>query len=124
MRLWLVDPKMMCRKHLLGEHVECHMFVGTINKGVSVNGYVRLNLLEIEQLRSRHDELAIEIERRGYKHKTPLGEFSMQGISTQKINRHSALSNLLKRCANCRENLEKIILENQTTYLQNKTFPL
>ena len=45
MRMWMVDPKIMCRKHLLGEHVEHHMFVGTINKRISIVGYLRDNLL-------------------------------------------------------------------------------
>ena len=25
MRMWMVNPKMMCNKHLLGEHVELHL---------------------------------------------------------------------------------------------------
>lgn len=36
MRMWMVPPELMCRQHLLGEHVELHMFVGAINKGTSV----------------------------------------------------------------------------------------
>ena len=36
MRMWMIDPKLLCRKHLLGEHLEIHMFVGTINKGINV----------------------------------------------------------------------------------------
>ena len=36
MRMWNVDPKLMCNKHLLGEHVEMHMFFGTIQKGISM----------------------------------------------------------------------------------------
>lgn len=31
MRMWMVDPKIMCRKHLLGEHLELHMLAGCIN---------------------------------------------------------------------------------------------
>ena len=26
MRMWMVNPRIMCRQHLLGEHVEIHMF--------------------------------------------------------------------------------------------------
>lgn len=33
MRMWLVPPSHMCRKHLLGEHVELHMLLGTLKKG-------------------------------------------------------------------------------------------
>jgi hypothetical protein len=30
MRMWMVPPKVMCRKHLLGEHVEIHMLAGSL----------------------------------------------------------------------------------------------
>ena len=32
MRMWLVPPQLMCDQHLLGEHLEMHMFIGTIRK--------------------------------------------------------------------------------------------
>ena len=32
MRQWMVDPRLLCRKHLLGEHVENHMFIGTLKR--------------------------------------------------------------------------------------------
>ncbi len=50
MRQWLCDPKILCNKHLLGEHVEHHMFVGTLKAKKNVDGYVRNNLLEISSL--------------------------------------------------------------------------
>jgi len=28
MRMWMLNPKALCRKHLMGEHVEIHMLVG------------------------------------------------------------------------------------------------
>ena len=77
MRLWLVDPKLLCRKHLLGEHVECHMFVGALNKGKSVKGFLRNGLFHGPALKNRHEELAAEIERRGYNHKSPLADLNI-----------------------------------------------
>lgn len=38
MRMWMVDPATMCDRHLLGEHAEIHMAIGTIAKGRSVAG--------------------------------------------------------------------------------------
>jgi len=89
MRLWLVNPKIMCRKHLLGEHLECHMFVGTLNKGISVEGYVSKGLLETSKLKERHDALAYEIISRGYKHNSPLKEFKDIGVG--EINKENSL---------------------------------
>lgn len=38
MRMWNINPRYMCRKHLLGEHVETHMLVGSLRKEKSVQG--------------------------------------------------------------------------------------
>jgi hypothetical protein len=50
----MVNPKIMCRQHLLGEHVEIHMFIGTLNRKKSVKGYLEKGLLEIHNLYARH----------------------------------------------------------------------
>lgn len=72
MRMWMVNPKKMCRKHLLGEHVELHMFVGTIKKGISIQGYIDNGLVNPRMIKKRHKELVKEMERRGYNHNSPL----------------------------------------------------
>ena len=108
MRLWMVDPRFMCRKHLLGEHVECHMFVGSILKGTSMNGYLADGFLEIESLRSRHEELAAELVRRNYNHASPLPDFSVERFSvhqlTIRIDRRKSLALLHDRCLGCATN--------------------
>lgn len=80
MRMWLVNPKLLCKKHLLGEHVECHMFVGTINKNKCLSGYFNNKLLCVEKLKERHEELANELISRGYKHNSILPEFEIKDI--------------------------------------------
>lgn len=65
MRMWMVNPEMLCRKHLLGEHLECHMFVGTILAGKSLKGYVDNGLVEVDSLVQRHNDLAVEMSKRG-----------------------------------------------------------
>ena len=40
----MVDPKFLCQKHLCGEHLECHMFLGTLKKNKKVDGYLKNNL--------------------------------------------------------------------------------
>lgn len=104
MRQWMVDPKIMCRQHLLGEHVEHHMFVGTINKGISIAGYLRDNLLEPESLHDRHVELVVEMERRGYNHKSPMPDDITVKLEEAfvKIDRVASLKELLRRCPECR----------------------
>jgi len=106
MRLWLVDPSIMCRQHLLGEHVECHMFVGTINKGIKVEGYLKDNLLQINKLKSRHEELVHEMKKRGYNHKSPLPVLEIGYNDTTEIDQKRSLEELLRRCPRCRKRYE------------------
>ncbi len=101
MRMWNVNPKWMCRQHLLGEHLECHMFVSCLNKGMSLEGYAKSNKLEVTSLRSRHDALVAEMSARGYCHFTPLPEFSEFELGH--INSEMAWLELSRRCEACRE---------------------
>lgn len=110
MRQWMVDPKIMCRKHLLGEHVEHHMFVGTINKGLSMTGYLEGNLLEILSLHERHAELVKEMGARGYNHRSGLPGVRYAGSwedVNKKIDRPASLKELLRRCPECRARYEE-----------------
>ena len=94
----MVDPQTMCRKHLLGEHVECHMFNSTINKGISIGGYLDKGLLEIHNLQKRHDELVKEMQRRGYQHKSPLVFYT--AAKEGKIDADANCVELCRRCGN------------------------
>ena len=33
--MWMVDPRFMCRAHILGEHRECHALIGTILQSIN-----------------------------------------------------------------------------------------
>ncbi len=106
MRMWMVDPKLMCRKHLLGEHVEIHMFVSTILSGKSIKGYIKNNLIEPSKILERHEELVEEMKRRGYKHNSPLNDNVMEQIKNKLsesdyntiIDKESSLLELKSRC--------------------------
>lgn len=110
MRMWMIDPRILCRKHLLGEHVETHMFAGTLNAGKDMSGYVRNNLLEVLSLRERHDALAAEMTRRGMKHKSPLRPYTCRQMTPKqrayKVDQHASLEDLLGRCPQCRKRAE------------------
>jgi len=70
----MVNPRIMCRQHLLGEHAEIHMFIGVISRGKSVKGYLEKGFLEVHNLYSRHEELVEEMKRRGYHHSSDVEE--------------------------------------------------
>jgi hypothetical protein len=102
MRMWMVNPRIMCRQHLLGEHAEIHMFIGTLNRKKSVKGYLQKGLLEVHNLHSRHNELVEEMKRRGYRHHSEVEEkwktANMRGF----IDRKQSLEELINRCSKCK----------------------
>ena len=100
----MLPPSIMCRKHLLGEHVEMHMLVGTLQKGISVQGYIDNQLVELEHIRARHDELVEEMIKRGYNHKSPLPDYPE--VSGGVVDREENLRDLANRCPDCRERIE------------------
>lgn len=110
MRMWLVSAESLCRRHLLGEHVEIHMFLGAMQKGVSMVGYVANNLLEPLALYHRHQDLAVEMRKRGYHHESPLDEDFVNkiidslpmSIKMATVDRASARKDLHDRCPDCR----------------------
>lgn len=99
--MWNINPEKMCRKHLLGEHVELHMFVGSMNKGRSLKGHLDKGQLEIHNIRRRHIELVKEMQARGYKHKSKLPKFKSRKAGT--IDSIKNYEELIKRCKECRE---------------------
>lgn len=109
MRMWMVPPEVLCNQHLFGEHVECHMFVGTLNKSKDVSGYIKNNLLEIPSLRSRHNALAAEILARKFSHRSNLPEITTIDKYVEhfafRVDRKASMKNLLSRCKKCRDRL-------------------
>ena len=99
----MVDPKIMCRNHLLGEHLECHMFAGSIKRGHNLEGFLKNNLLEPMSLEKRHAQLVEEMEKRGFNHKSPLEikKSDLEYLGEKKIDVDSSLKELLRRCKNC-----------------------
>ena len=108
MRMWNVEPKYLCRKHLLGEHVEMHMFIGSIEKGISLAGYVKNNLIETDRISLRHDELVVEMTDRGYNHKSPVNNWECS-VSVGKVNVKANLKELSNRCPDCKKRIKEAI---------------
>jgi hypothetical protein len=100
MRMWLVDPRLMCSQHLLGEHVELHMLVGSLNRGKRIDGFLRDGLVELRSIRRRHRELVAEMRRRGFRHQSPLPEFRARRAGSVDV--LANLKELARRCRDCR----------------------
>jgi len=110
MRMWMVNPSYLCNRHLLGEHFECHKFFGHLRKKRRLTNYIAFNLLEPKSLKKRHDALAVEMQRRGMSHKSPLKKNDLFYLPKQhrnyKVDVEKSLKDLIKRCSDCRKNFE------------------
>ena len=82
-----------------------HMLVGTLQKGISVQGYIDNQLVELERIRTRHEELVEEMVARGYNHKSPLPDFPE--VSGGVVDREENLRDLANRCVDCRARIEE-----------------
>jgi len=105
MRMWNVDPAVLCRKHLLGEHVELHMAVGSIKRGKNLGRFITDGLIETGAIQSRHQALALEMGRRGYRHKSPLHYHD--ALHMGHVDSHASMLELARRCPDCRARMTK-----------------
>lgn len=107
MRQWNIQPKYLCKNHLLGEHVEHHMFIGCLKRNKSIKGYISRGLVEVHNLIKRHDELAQEMENRGYKHNSPINTNTTKLYHAGSVSTTANITELKKRCQQCKARINK-----------------
>lgn len=116
MRNWLIAPTLLCRKHLLGEHCETHMFIGTLRKGISVQGYIDKGLIHPAVLVSRHEELVREMTARGYNHTSQIDTEEVEELVKNfprdeeiiRAIKAESIKELTKRCPDCNERIQAL----------------
>ena len=96
------DPRQMCRAHLLGNHNEAHQLVGYLRAGnvQKLLGHAARGQIDLTRLQAWHDDLAAEMERRGYDHDSPLDAPEFVPIGEGAIGR-STTNKLADRCKEC-----------------------
>ena len=97
----------MCRQHLLGEHLELHIFANEFARGKkNLSGYIENGLVEPWRLKERHDEIVVEMSKRGFIHRTPLIQPPLSGDLWQgSLNLEFNLYDLAYRCEKCRDRM-------------------
>lgn len=113
MRMWMVNPKVLCNNHLLGEHAEIHKHRHNFVKKHRIDGRI-FPIVQIEphNMESRHNELAVEMLERGMNHKSPFEQPDVSHLDpTLKVDRDYSISDLKTRCTKCKELIENIITE-------------
>jgi hypothetical protein len=105
--MWGVEPSLLCREHLLGEHREMHQEVGLIRAGhlAAVEGHADHGQVDTALLQERHDTLVDEMERRGYTHDSPMDYDDDLGLGA--VDPACNREELRDRCAACRERIEQ-----------------
>jgi len=102
-RMWMIEPSLLCRQHLLGEHNEIHKAIGGLKKGRSIRGHLENKNLAPQYFRERHNELVEEMKKRNYNHQSSLPEeFPIVEGEVDKI---VNLLELYMRCGECRERM-------------------
>lgn len=107
MRMWMLPPETMCRKHLLGEHVELHMLLGTMKRGKRIDGFLAGRLVDPRLVFRRHEQLVREMLRRGYRHASPMDEAECRaaargyGSPQPGIDVEANAKELRRRCPEC-----------------------
>lgn len=106
MRMWMINPEMLCKNHLLGEHGEIHKHKHIFEKGYKIDGRLTpFVAIEPSQMGNRHNELALEISKRGYNHKSPYIQPDLSKYEDSKVNAKVDLDlsvkELIKRCPEC-----------------------
>jgi hypothetical protein len=99
--MWMVNPKILCRRHLLGEHGEIHKHRHNFVKRHKMDG--RIGQIEPESMKTRHDELAEEMILRGYNHNSPFEQPDISYLPEMRVNVETSLKDLLNRCTECEE---------------------
>jgi len=107
--MWMIDPKYLCRKHLLGEHNEIHKHRHMFVKKYSINNRINpIVQIEPKNMKSKHDVLVFEMLARGYKHKSPYEQPDISYLPEWQrnvnIDIEYNIKDLHSRCEECKIN--------------------
>jgi len=112
MRMWGINPELLCKKHLLGEHGEIHKHRHNFVKQHSIAKRISpVVQIAPEQMQKRHNELAHEMLKRGYNHKSPYEQPDLSHLKNEEryaeIDINVSILDLVLRCDECAKNLKR-----------------
>ena len=88
MRIWDIQPKYLCSKHLVAEHGELHSLWSVINnrkKGFSRHPETERWRGKLKALYLRHQKLADEMIKRSFRHQSSLDKRQARGKAVQNV---------------------------------------
>jgi hypothetical protein len=102
----MIDPLLLCNKHLLGEHGEIHKHRHNFVKQHSIKGRIA-PVVQIEPLamKERHDVLAVEMLRRNMNHcsdyEQPELSYLDDADCCATVDKLQSINDLMIRCHDC-----------------------
>jgi hypothetical protein len=106
MRMWMIDTKLLCDKHLIGEHGELHKHIHNFVKKHNMATRIEKGQIEVESMGTRHDELAQEMLDRGFRHQSsfqmPDISYIPESLRIRKVDINANLAELRSKCTKCR----------------------
>ena len=109
MRMWMVEPEIMCRQHLIGEYRELFTILGILKLKRNISGYIENDLIEPLSISIRYKLLKKEMINRGYnpqKEFTFCNELLLYLSGTQinhRIDIDKSKNELFRRCKLCHQ---------------------
>jgi len=88
MRIWDIEPKYLCPKHLVAAHHELHAIWNILTKnkkGYRQHPETQRWVGKLKALYQRHEKLVQELQRRGYQHRSPLNKKLARGRAKQNV---------------------------------------
>jgi hypothetical protein len=114
--MWGINPKLLCRQHLLGEHNEIHKHRHNFVKHHSIAKRIApVVQIEPENMMARHDALVEEMLARGYNHNSPYEQPDLSHLSHDEryaeIDIYLSIADLINRCPECSKRISDVIAE-------------
>lgn len=111
MRMWMINPELLCNKHLLGEHYEIHKHRHNFEKKHSVRGRMYPVIqIEPKSMQSRHDELVVKMDKRKMKHNSPYQQPDISYLENyykeSEVDVNVSIRDLCERCDDCKARIE------------------
>lgn len=110
MRMWMIKTIYLCNRHLLGEHSELHKHRHVFVKKQKINSRM-FPIVQIvpSEMQNRHNELVVEMVKRGMNHKSPYEQPDVSYLSDEylnaKVDLNYNIQDLFDRCEKCRKRI-------------------
>ncbi len=106
MKMWSILPATMCDQHILGEHVDMHVFADWMrHRREEPWHYIKNGMVNVNAVTSRHDVLAEEMVKRSRTHNSPAITFTIWRFhrTHDELDLIANIAALHALCAACKE---------------------